>query len=64
MTNEEAFNRGFDDCRADRAPIFRSTRARGIVPAIDDPQADDWSNDLRQSYLTGYDTAGTPVDWE
>ena len=57
MTNGEAFERGADDARRDRPRIFRSTRSRGIIPTVDDPQADDWSDEQRYFYCEGYDSA-------
>lgn len=49
-----AYRRGYEDAAKGRAPIFRSTTSRGIVAEIDDSQADEWSDDMRQAYLDGY----------
>ena len=58
MNEAEAFKRGQYDARRYRDAIFRSTR-RGIVPTIDDPMADDWSEENRQAYLDGYEAEVT-----
>jgi hypothetical protein len=57
MTKTEAIQRGFDDATKDRAPLFRSTRAHGIVATVDTdhPNWDRWSDDDRRAYLAGYD---------
>jgi hypothetical protein len=57
MTTEEAHERGRNDALCDRPPIFRSTRAHGIVANVDDSLADAWTADDRASYLSGYDSA-------
>jgi hypothetical protein len=54
-TETPAFIRGRYDAQRDRAPIFRSTRAYGIVAEIDDPLADEWDDTARADYLRGYD---------
>lgn len=56
MVNEkDAAARGRRDAERGRAPIFRSTRAYGIVAEVDDSLADDWGPDARRAYLDGYD---------
>lgn len=50
-----AHKRGVSDGSKNRAPIFRSTTARGIVACGDDPMAEEWDNASRQAYLKGYD---------
>ena len=50
----DAFKRGQQDAAKGRPPIFRSTRAYGIVAEGDDPMADNWSQEDRQEYLNGY----------
>ncbi len=57
MEKTEAYERGMYDAARDAAPIFRSTR-NGILPTIDDPESDDWSDDLRVAYLKGYNIDG------
>jgi hypothetical protein len=54
MTYQEAYNRGQSDAKRNRPPIFRSTRAYGIIPTADDPMADNWTDEDRQAYLNGY----------
>lgn len=57
MKKTEAFIRGRNDAQANRHPLFRSTRARGIVPTVDDAQADDWNDEMRADYIDGYNFA-------
>lgn len=51
---KRARDRGKHDAERERAPIFRSTRAFGIIPQVDDPGADDWTEEARAAYLEGY----------
>lgn len=55
MTIQEAFERGVDDAKRDRSPIFRPVPF-GAEPTVDDPQADDWTDEQRLAYLRGYDS--------
>lgn len=48
------YRRGIDDARKGRSPLFRRTR-NGIIPTVDDPQADDWEEEKKEAYLLGYD---------
>jgi hypothetical protein len=66
MSPREAFNRGHYDATHDRAPIFRSTRAYGIVAETDDPLSDKWTTVNREQYLCGYysDPDELDPDWE
>lgn len=54
MTAQQAYERGKDDARRDRAPIFRNTR-HGYEATVDDDMADDWTQEDRFHYLQGYD---------
>ena len=54
MTAQEAYERGREDAKRDKAPIFRCTR-HGHVPTVDDDMADDWSEEDRFHYVQGYD---------
>ncbi len=54
-TTASAYERGVYDASRDRAPLFRSTSARGIVSTSEDPLSDEWSQIARQAYLDGYD---------
>ena len=49
-----AWERGNSDARKNRSPIFRSTRANGIVANGDDPMADNWDEEARSAYLAGF----------
>lgn len=50
-----AFERGLEDGRRDRAPIFRKV-GKHIEPTVDDPGADSWTTKMRMAYLEGYDS--------
>lgn len=55
MTTSEAFKRGVRDAARGRSPLFRSTKARGIVADVDDQMADEWDEEARRAYLRGYE---------
>ncbi len=52
---DEHFSRGLRDAQKDRPAIFRRT-SRGIEAEGDDPMADNWSEEARESYLQGYES--------
>jgi hypothetical protein len=54
ITLVEAYERGRADAAKERAPLFRSTRAHGILANSDDALADDWNKTARRAYLDGY----------
>lgn len=47
--------RGWEDARAAKPALFRSTRARGIVECGDDNLSDEWTLEMREAYLAGYE---------
>jgi hypothetical protein len=49
--------RGLDDSKKDRMPLFqRMARDGSIVATIDDDMADNWDQSAREDYLLGYET--------
>jgi hypothetical protein len=50
--------RGLDDAKKDRAPLFqRKARDGKIVATVDDDMADNWDVSAREDYLLGYHSA-------
>ncbi len=54
--------RGFQDATSGRRPLFRSTKAYGIVANGDDHLSDGWSESDRRAYLDGY-ASGENLVW-
>jgi hypothetical protein len=51
-----AYNRGVEDARTYKAPLFRQTRDQGIRSEMDDHMSDMWDDGMRQAYLDGYNS--------
>jgi len=54
MTDRQAYERGQQDAMRGKHPLFRDIKGY-LVPVTDDIMSDDWSEELREHYMYGYD---------